>query len=197
MKIAITGHTRGLGLAISHQFTSAGHQVVGFSKSTGYDITKDRSIILEQSNDCDIFVNNAYDMYDHFAQTELLKELVSRWENKNKLIINIGSKCTIIEESKQVSHPLLKDFLVNYEASKRQQEVIVKELMCKTLPKIMNVTPGIIDTDMSSIVTSKEKMSANDIAEVILYAVNLQPKLLIQELVLDVSQYSHKPKWNV
>lgn len=92
MKFAITGHTRGLGAAIVRQL-SYGHSVVGFSKSTGYNILdkEDRKLIIEQSSDCHVFVNNAHRRY---AQTELLYELWDAWKDQGKLIVNIGSNTT-------------------------------------------------------------------------------------------------------
>ena len=58
MKIAITGHTQGIGKCA---FKRLSPNIIGFSKSTGYDITKfnDRKRIIEESKDCDIFINNA------------------------------------------------------------------------------------------------------------------------------------------
>ena len=58
MKIAITGHTRGLGKAIYDLYPGA----VGFSKSTGYNIGNeaDAISIISQSIDCDVFINNAF-----------------------------------------------------------------------------------------------------------------------------------------
>jgi len=92
MKFAITGHTQGLGAAIVNQL-SYGHSIVGFSKSTGYDISNaaDRKLIIEHSLDCHVFVNNAHAGY---AQTELLYELWDTWKKQDKLIVNIGSNTT-------------------------------------------------------------------------------------------------------
>lgn len=92
MKFAITGHTRGLGAAIVRRL-SYGHSFVGFSKSTGYNISdkEDRKLIIEQSHDCHVFVNNAHRDY---SQTDLLYELWDMWKDQDKLIINIGSNTT-------------------------------------------------------------------------------------------------------
>jgi hypothetical protein len=57
MKIAITGHTSGLGRAFYDHF-SKDHEVIGLSRSNGYDITKDQ--ILNSILDCDLFFNNAH-----------------------------------------------------------------------------------------------------------------------------------------
>ena len=91
MKYAITGHTRGLGQAITELVGS--ENVVGFSTSTGYDITEpsSRQRIINESMDCDVFINNAHAGY---AQTQLLYELWDKWAELDRVIINIGSNTT-------------------------------------------------------------------------------------------------------
>ena len=86
MKVAITGHTRGIGAAIASRFDD----VVGFSKTTGYDLSDHKVIkqVVEEAQDCDIFVNNAY--YGD-AQTKLLYKMYEKWQHTPKLIINIGA----------------------------------------------------------------------------------------------------------
>jgi len=59
MKIAITGHTSGLGRAFYDHF-SKDHEVIGLSRSNGYDITKNQDRIIDAVKDCKLFFNNAY-----------------------------------------------------------------------------------------------------------------------------------------
>ena len=58
MKIAITGHTSGIGQALARQYEQRGHTIVGLSKRDGNDI---RNIpkIADQIESCDLFINNA------------------------------------------------------------------------------------------------------------------------------------------
>lgn len=90
MKISITGHTKGLGLNLTNHFQNLNFEVKGFSRSTGYDITKkcDRLRIITESVDSDVFINNAYDRY---GQIDLLYEIYEQWKDKNKLIVTVGS----------------------------------------------------------------------------------------------------------
>lgn len=90
MKIALTGHTRGLGKSIYEQCNNDIASVIGFSKSNGFDITsaEDRKKIIELSDDCDVFINNAY---DRFGQIEMLYDLYDKWKAKEKTIVTIGS----------------------------------------------------------------------------------------------------------
>jgi hypothetical protein len=88
MKYAITGHTQGIG---KRAFERLNPDVLGFSKSTGYDITtvEGRSKIIDEAKDCDIFINNAT---DNFGQVELFIDLFRIWKDQSKLIINVGSR---------------------------------------------------------------------------------------------------------
>ena len=58
MKIAITGHTAGIGKALTNQYVNQGHEIVGLSKREGNNI---RNIpkICDQIEPCDMFINNA------------------------------------------------------------------------------------------------------------------------------------------
>jgi nucleoside-diphosphate-sugar epimerase len=60
MKVAITGHTHGIGKEIYNYFLKNNYEVKGFSRSTGYDISSStkRKKILENIKDFDIFVAN-------------------------------------------------------------------------------------------------------------------------------------------
>ena len=61
MKVRITGHTRGLGKSLHNHLKALGHDVKGYSLSTGYDINsqEDRQKIIADCKDADVFINNA------------------------------------------------------------------------------------------------------------------------------------------
>ena len=60
-KIVITGHTAGLGKAIYDKFTEIScREIVGMSRSNGYDIEKDFDKIVEEATGAELFINNAY-----------------------------------------------------------------------------------------------------------------------------------------
>lgn len=90
MKIAITGHSAGIGQALAKIYQSQGHEVVGLSRRNGYNI---RSLpkVAAMIEPCDMFVNNAQ---VGFAQTELLFEMWRRWEGQEKTIVNISTQMT-------------------------------------------------------------------------------------------------------
>lgn len=88
MKYAITGHTHGIG---KRAFERLSPNIIGFSKSTGYDITTNvgRADIIAAAADCDVFINNAT---DQFGQVELFLDLFRAWKDTDKIIINVGSR---------------------------------------------------------------------------------------------------------
>jgi|TARA_B110000977_G_C11060441_1_gene485735 hypothetical protein len=60
-KIVITGHTHGVGKTIYDMFCDQScHEIVGMSRSNGYDIEKDFDKIVAESEGAELFINNAY-----------------------------------------------------------------------------------------------------------------------------------------
>lgn len=90
MKIAITGHSAGIGQALAHEYATQGHEIVGLSKRDGNNIriTPKIANLIEP---CDMFINNAQAGY---AQTELLFEMARRWSGTNKHIVVISTMMT-------------------------------------------------------------------------------------------------------
>lgn len=90
-KVAITGHTRGVGYAIANEL-SRDFEVKGFSLSNGFDIRRrtDQVEICEALVNVDIFINNAFDFE---SQEELFEMVYECWEKlSSKTIVNIGSR---------------------------------------------------------------------------------------------------------
>jgi hypothetical protein len=113
MKIAITGHSAGIGQALAKQYEQRGHEIVGLSRRNGYNI---RSLpkVADQIEPCDWFINNAQSGY---AQTELLFEMARRWHNvKDKYIINISTMMTV---NPTVDH----ESLLEYQNQKKALEL--------------------------------------------------------------------------
>lgn len=96
-KIAVTGHTSGIGNLIYSNYNCR-----GFSRSNGYDLSSSDTIdrMLLEVEECNIFINNAFPYIDEtnykhmHIQTQLLYEIYNNWKYENKLIINIGSNTT-------------------------------------------------------------------------------------------------------
>lgn len=90
MKIAITGHSAGIGAALTRAYQDRGHEIVGLSRRDGNNI-RNTDKICDAIEPCDVFVNNAQAGY---AQTELLFEMSRRWTNARKHIVVISTMMT-------------------------------------------------------------------------------------------------------
>jgi hypothetical protein len=119
MKYAITGHTSGIGNAVYNTLPNS----IGFSKSLGYDITdsQSRKLIIERSQDCDIFINNAF---DSFGQTLMLLDLFYKWKDTKKTIINVGS---VVAEDETILKNY--EYLLEYQIQKKSLKVLHYDLL--------------------------------------------------------------------
>ena len=138
MKIAITGHTAGIGQALTQEYVLDGHEVVGLSQREGNNI-RNTPKICDQIDPCDIFINNAQAGY---AQTELLFEMANRWQGTHKHIIVIS---TMITQEPVSSIPGLD--MDHYRLQKVTLEEAVRQIRHRRLGvKITIVRPGNIAT---------------------------------------------------
>ena len=76
-RIIITGHTSGLGKAIYDKFKEVScHEIVGMSRSNGYDIDKDFDKVVAEATGAEIFINNAYRDQQQLKLFNALKDKV-------------------------------------------------------------------------------------------------------------------------
>ena len=155
MKIAITGHTKGIGLACANQLNE--YEVSGYSRSNGWDISESQKLVEEIADkDYDVFINNAYmDIY----QELILNLLFPLWQDKDKCIISIGS------------------YVIDYPPIKKQNEQWPykehKVSLTKTFRKLSKtektcrlhlINPGPTDTEMLSQYNNITKMDPSNVA---------------------------------
>jgi len=166
MKIAITGHTKGIGKTI-YDYFEKNNEVYGFSRSNGFDISNmlNRKSIADTVKDFDIFVNNAYSNYDD-SQLEMLKEMYSAWQGTNKIIINISTRYTNADNK--------------YSQTKKELTEFCESNIYNSL-YILNIGPGLIDTDRVKNISGK-KMSTDEIVTVIKFALNNIGKFKIHNI---------------
>jgi NAD(P)-dependent dehydrogenase (short-subunit alcohol dehydrogenase family) len=94
MKVAITGHTSGIGQGLYNYFQERGYSVQGFDQTNGFLLPDAESQVLEQIEHYDIFINNALPVA---SQISLLKQLWPKWKNSDKKIIVLGSMMSQME----------------------------------------------------------------------------------------------------
>lgn len=138
MKIAITGHTAGIGQALAKEYLSTGHEIVGISRRDGNNI-RNTPKIADLVEPCDVFVNNAQAGY---AQTELLFEIAQRWQGTKKHIIVISTMMT--QDPISVLPGLVMD---QYRIQKVALEQAVQQIRNRRLGiRLTIVRPGNIAT---------------------------------------------------
>ena len=107
MKIAITGHKKGIGKAFAEELTARGHHIVGISRSDGENIRRvaHTASLIEP---CDMLINNAISFY---AQTELLFEVWHRWQNikETHYIWNISTKLCELDHDININGLTLRE----------------------------------------------------------------------------------------
>ena len=165
MKIGITGHTSGIGAQLSNHFLSKGDEVIGFSRTNGYDIDlyDDRKKIVEECADCDVFINNAYSNFNN-SQLLMLCEIFTMWRGKSNIIINISSRYTT-----DPNHP--------YCTTKADQDAFCLSNIFN-LPRIINIKPGLIDTPRVKNINNP-KLELSSIIEIIEFSLHNNVQYII------------------
>lgn len=176
MKIAITGHTNGIGREFATQLSIKGHGIIGISRRDGENIrrVKHTASLIEP---CDMFINNAQSCY---AQTELLYEVWTRWIGKKKYIWNIS---TMMTEQPINSTPDGQDDIVmsQYRNQKLALEEASRQLRHKnSWPQISLIRPGAVAT--SNGVVIKNKFNTTDWVKSVLDIFCCNDNVLLSEI---------------
>jgi NADP-dependent 3-hydroxy acid dehydrogenase YdfG len=157
MKIAITGHKKGIGKAFAEQLSAKGHEIVGISRSDGENIrrTAHTASIIEP---CDLFINNAISMY---AQTELLFEVWHRWQHSEQphYIWNISTMVCEWTEDKEINGLTMRQTM-EYRNQKMALELAHAQLTAQSSKTKMElIRPGSVKTQSFS---NPKSISADD-----------------------------------
>jgi NAD(P)-dependent dehydrogenase (short-subunit alcohol dehydrogenase family) len=181
MKIAITGHSAGIGQAFARVFAEQGHEIVGLDRRNGYNI---RSVpkVAAMIEPCDWFINNAQ---VGFAQTELLVEVYRLWKDvPNKRIINISTIMT--------SHPISAVpglVPLTYRVQKKALEETHHQLrFLQTWPKLTLIKPGAVATQFVGNIDI-QKANVDEWATTVIRILEAaEPNLEVTELALNVNE---------
>ena len=136
MKIALTGHSKGIGAAVFKDLTDKNYEVFGYSRSNGWDI-KNTDRVADEIAVTDCFINNAHSFQYGWAQTELLRKIWLLWkDDPSKTIITISSYST--EFTQRQDQP--------YAIHKHALDQTVKQLRASaTYPHMVNIRPSWVD----------------------------------------------------
>lgn len=179
MKIAITGHTKGIGLATSTLLRKQGHEVIGFSRHNGWDFTDKttRKEFIEELDDgkFDCFINNAYPYkfyqgMEGFLQVDLLNQVWLLWEkDPTKKIVVVGSQ----------NSTTVKNYYHPFSIHKKAVDDTCNQLRnTRPWPHIINIKPTHVDTQVINHLTNVNKSKPEEVAELISWALNSPVKVL-------------------
>lgn len=171
MKIAITGHTKGIGKAIFDKL-SIKHEMLGYSRSNGYDV-KNYKTILSEIKSVDIFINNTY-LGDF--QEKIFLELFSKWKNESKTIVNLLNASTIINPQTSLKYSRDK---TNFFNTVRNTLIDNPTKKCR----VINLLPSTIEPN-PMYPESKVKLDPKVIAEHLAYILELPQNIEITCLVI-------------
>lgn len=142
MKIAITGHTAGIGKSFARRLSSQGHEILGLSKRTGDNI-RNTPKIVKQIIPCDMWINNAQAGY---AQVELLYKVWEHWrETPGKMIWIISTIMTTKSAIPDIPGSS-KVAIGEYKNQKRALEDAFYQLRDMSKTRLLLIRPGMIDT---------------------------------------------------
>ena len=170
-KIAVIGHTRGIGKAIADLYRNRNYQVVGLSRTNGYDLISNQEEIMEKIQDCGLVVLNAH---AGRGQLNLLKRIYGRHSFNNMKVAVITSTSGTDEGQDFNAFESWNKFeYVQYcESKKELMEYIVElqdELISKPL-SVYDVCPDVVDTDMTKgLWEDLPKLQAKEVAEAVRY----------------------------
>ena len=170
-KIAVIGHTRGIGKATYDLYRKKKYKVVGMSKSNGFDIIHDQDKILEQIQDCGLVVLNAH---ADRGQLNLLKKIYGRHAFDKMKVAVITSTSGIEEEPDYNQFKIWDKFeYVQYCEIKKELIGYISELQDELLSKplsVYDVCPDVVDTDMiKGMWEGLPKLTVEEIADTVRY----------------------------
>lgn len=176
MLVAITGHAKGIGAAITEALNERGHTVIGFDLETGDDI-RDADSIVEQAKTADVFINNAY---APGAQVTLLQKIFAEWaEDKTKTIVNMGSKAKYFPTGQSQITPNM----VQYTLDKRTMDEVTKgfQFYANKQCRLITINPGFVVTDLTKNL-DKVMLTAEAIADAVVWTLEMPQDVEIGEL---------------
>jgi nucleoside-diphosphate-sugar epimerase len=195
MKISITGHCNGIGAALTAKLEENNHDVLGFDIINGFniDLKNDCKRIVDLAIESDVFINN---VFHPTGQMLLLKHLMAKWHNQNKLILNIGTSLLYEDvDSSNIDDPVWQE----YHRSKLSQNNLIKSynkatFLNRQLPRIIQINPGYTQTNLLSKMNVTEKyltnigvMTASEVADTVIHILDMyfNNNIFVKELFFE------------
>lgn len=166
MKIGITGHTEDLGKEL-YNLLQKENDVIGFSRTNDYYLENYQKII-QDANDCDVFINNTY---HPIYQQKLFEDLFELWKYEEKTIFNILTSAIFYGGS-----------IDEYRENKTKIHDISIELNKKNLDKIVRVVNIYPNTLEHNTRFNLNKVKFSEIYEIINFQLKLPHNLELYQV---------------
>jgi len=193
-RVAITGHTKGIGAQLWNRLEDRGIQLKGFSRSNGYNLLKVstcKKVAQEVADwNADVFVNNAY-VPDN--QVRLLYLMYEHWKEKPRLIINVSA--TSSDSITNFSQMGFNQDWTPYVSDKARLDwasLQLANMYKKHNCRVSLIKPGFVDTDSTAIFkdfAEEYMMTADSVAEQLEWLIDLGREVQVRNLSFDVGNF--------
>ena len=185
MKIAITGHSSGIGSSLESILSlTTNYEIRGYSKSNGWNIAQDDGELIIQElidYDPDVLFNNAY--YPKI-QNKICETLYTKWSDKDKIIINTGSISGYLSE-------MLGDDESDYiNDKKRMSEFCIRSSFnypWNNRSRVYNISFGFVNTPLVTNTTrqiNKDNMiDTDEAAHMLIDLMETNPYHIVEQVI--------------
>ena len=185
MKIAITGHSSGIGSSLESILSlTTNYEIRGYSKSNGWNIAQDDGELIIQElidYDPDVLFNNAY--YPNI-QNKICETLYTKWFDKDKIIINTGSISGYLSE-------MLGDDESDYiNDKKRMSEFCIRSSFnypWNNRSRVYNISFGFVNTPLVTNTTkqiNKDNMiDTDEAAHMLIELMENKPYHIVEQVI--------------
>jgi NADP-dependent 3-hydroxy acid dehydrogenase YdfG len=193
-RIAITGHTKGIGEQLWNRLEDRGFELKGFSRSNGYNLLKTstcKKVVREVKEwNADVFINNAY-VPDN--QVRLLYLMYEQWQDKPRLIVNLSatSSDSITNFSQMGYNPDWTPY-VSDKARLDWASLQLANMYKKGKCRVSLVKPGFVDTDSTAMFKDFAEdymMTADSVAEQLEWLIDLGKEVQVRNISFDVGNF--------
>jgi len=194
-RIAITGHTKGIGKQLWNRLEERGFDLKGYSKSTGYNLQRVstcKKVVQEVVDwNADVFINNAY-VPDN--QVRLLYLMYEHWQNKPRLIVNLSA--TSSDSITNFSQMGYNEHWTPYVSDKARLDwasLQLANMYKKGKCRVSLVKPGFVDTESTAMFRDFAEdymMTADSVAEQLEWLIDLGKEVQVRNLSFDVGNFN-------
>ena len=193
-RIAITGHTKGIGEQLWNRLEKRGFELKGFSRSNGYNLLKTstcKKVVREVADwNADVFINNAY-VPDN--QVRLMYLMYEQWQDRPRLIVNLSATSSdSITNFSQMGYNSDWTPYVSDKARLDWASLQLANMYKKGKCRVSLVKPGFVDTDSTSMFKEFAEdymMTADSVAEQLEWLIDLGKDVQVRNISFDVGNF--------